>query len=63
MQVENLARFEPCYRPYTGQSTPTTAFDGTILILFLYKVDTLNICMKEFSSEKIIFDEMTAVRI
>ena len=45
-----------------GQSTPTTAFDGTILILFLYNVDTLNICMKEFSSEKIIFDKMTAVR-
>ena len=32
------------------------------MILFLYNVDTLNICMKEFSSEKIIFDEMTAVR-
>ena len=32
------------------------------LILFLYNVDTLNICMKEFSSEKIIFDKMTAVR-
>ena len=28
----------------------------------LYNVDTLNICMKEFSSEKIIFDKMTAVR-
>ena len=25
-------------------------------------VDTLNICMKEFHSEKIIFDKMTAVR-
>ena len=25
-------------------------------------VDTLNICMKEFGSEKIIFDKMTAVR-
>ena len=32
------------------------------LILFLYNVDTLNICMKEFDSEKIIFDKMTAVR-
>ena len=32
------------------------------LIGFLYNVDTLNICMKEFSSEKIIFDKMTAVR-
>ena len=45
-----------------GQSTPTTAFDGNNLILFLYNVDTLNIYMKEFSSEKIIFDKMTAVR-
>ena len=25
-------------------------------------IDTLNICMKEFGSEKIIFDKMTAVR-
>ena len=32
------------------------------LILFLYNVVTLNICMKEFGSEKIIFDKMTAVR-
>ena len=32
------------------------------LILCLYNVDTLNICMKEFGSEKIIFDKMTAVR-
>ena len=30
--------------------------------IFLYNVDTLNICMKEFGSEKIIFDKMTAVR-
>ena len=29
---------------------------------FLYNVDTLNICMKEFGLEKIIFDKMTAVR-
>ena len=29
---------------------------------FLYNVDTLNICMKEFGSEKIIFDKMTVVR-
>ena len=33
-----------------------------LLILFLYNVDTSNICMKEFGSEKIIFDKMTAVR-
>ena len=32
------------------------------LILCLYNVDTLNICMKEFVTEKIIFDKMTAVR-
>ena len=32
------------------------------LILCLYNEDTLNICMKEFVSEKIIFDKMTAVR-
>ena len=32
------------------------------LILCLYNVDTLNICMKEFGSEKIIFDKMTALR-
>ena len=31
-------------------------------ILFLYNVDILNICMKEFDSEKIIFAKMTAVR-
>ena len=28
----------------------------------LYNEDTLNICMKEFGSDKIIFDKMTAVR-
>ena len=45
-----------------GRSTPTSGFDGTIFILCLYNVDTLNICMKDFVSEKIIFDNMTAVR-
>ena len=29
---------------------------------FSINKDTLNICMKEFSSEKIIFDKITAVR-
>ena len=29
---------------------------------FPIQLDTLNICMKEFASEKIIFDKMTAVR-
>ena len=28
----------------------------------IYNVDTLNICMKEFGSEKIFFDKMTAVK-
>ena len=37
---------------FMGQSTPTTALDGAIW----------DICMKEFSSEIIIFDKMTAVR-
>ena len=32
------------------------------MILSLYNVDTLDIFMKEFGSEKIIFDKMTAVR-
>ena len=27
-----------------------------------FPVDTLNICMKEFGSEKIIFNKITAVR-
>ena len=31
-------------------------------ILCLYNVDILNICMKEFGLEKMIFDKMTAVR-
>ena len=31
-------------------------------VLCLYNVDTLNICMKELTSEKIFFDKMTAVR-
>ena len=43
--------------PYTGRSTPTNN-----LILYLYNVDTLSICMKDFGSEKINFDKMTAVR-
>ena len=39
-----------------------TRADQLLPQLFLYNVDTLNICMKEFGSEKIIFDKMTAVR-
>ena len=35
---------------FIGGSTPTTAFDGAI-----YKVDTLNIYMKEFSKRKYNF--------
>ena len=37
-------------------------FGWNDLILCLYNVNTLNICMKEIGSEKIIFDKMTAVR-
>ena len=33
------------------------------MILCLYNVDTLNICMKEFGSEKITFDKMTTLNI
>ena len=43
-----------------GRSTPTTAFDE--LPIQINNEDTLNICMKEFGSEKIICDKMTAVR-
>ena len=32
------------------------------VIFCLYNVNTLNICMKQFSLEKIYFDKMTAVR-
>ena len=42
---------------FMGWSTPTTAFDGA----FCYFAYTM-ICTKEFGSEKIIFDKMTAVR-
>ena len=47
-----------------GQINSYHSFWWNNLILFLYNVDTLNICMKEFGSEKIIlvFDKMTAVR-
>ena len=38
-----------------GQINSYHSFWWSILILCLYNVDTLNICMKEFGSEKIIF--------
>ena len=38
------------------------SFGWNNLILCLYNVDTLNICMKELGSEKIIFDKITAMR-
>ena len=41
-----------------GRSTPTTAFD---LILYLHNKDLLDIRMKKFYCEKIIFDEMAAL--
>ena len=31
-------------------------------MLCSYNVDILNICMKEFDLEKIVFDKMTVVR-
>ena len=37
------------------------SFELNNLILCIYNVETFNICMKEFGSEKIIFDKMTAV--
>ena len=37
------------------------SFGWNNLILCLYNVDTLNICMKELGSEKIIFDKITAI--
>ena len=41
---------------FMGRSTPTTAFDGAILIFCPYNVDTLSLRMKEFGLEKIFFD-------
>ena len=38
------------------------SFGWNNLILCLFNKDTLNICMKEFGSEKIIFNKITAVR-
>ena len=44
-----------------GRINSYNSFWWSNLILCLYNVDTLNICMKEFGSEKKI-DKMTAVR-
>ena len=38
---------------------PSWADQLLLQLLCLYNVDTLNICVKEFGSEKIIFDKMT----
>ena len=40
---------------FLGRSTPTTAIRWSNLIVCRYNVDTLNICVKEFGLEKIIF--------
>ena len=32
------------------------------ILLFLYNVETSKICLKEFGSEKINYDKMTALR-
>ena len=39
-----------------------TRDDQLLPLLCLYNLDTLNMRMKEFGYEKIIFDKMTAVR-
>ena len=39
-----------------------TQADQLLPQLLMEQFDTLNICMKEFGSDKIIFDKMTAVR-
>ena len=44
-----------------GRPTSTTALMEQFDTL-PFNIDTLNICMKEFGSEKIIFDKMTVVR-
>ena len=46
------------HRPINSNNS----FAWNNLIIFLCNVDTLKICMKEFGSEKIIFDKMTTVR-
>ena len=54
-----------CFDKITAVRTSTIipwALIIWLLILCLYNVDILNICMKEFGSQKIIFDKMTAVR-
>ena len=49
-----------------SRSTPTTAFDGVILILCGYNVDIFNICTKEFiifvgtDSTGIFFSKLTS---
>ena len=35
---------------------------STYLTLCMHNVDTLNICMKEFGSQKVIIDKMTVIR-
>ena len=47
-----------------GRSTHTTVFWWNFLILHvcLHDTDLLDICMKKFYCEKVIFDKMTAMR-
>ena len=45
-----------------NQLLPQLLMEQFDTFLIQCRQDTLNICMKEFSSEKIIFDKMTAVR-
>ena len=58
----NRGHSSTCAMPdiaYTGRSTPITAFDG--LILCFHITGTLEIRMKEFDAEKVIFDKMAAL--
>ena len=46
---------------FKGRSAPTS-FCWNFLILCLHDVDPLDICMKKYYCEKIIFEKMTAMR-
>ena len=65
---ENLENFFPNRVLYYALMVPSWADQLLPQLLMeqldicLYKVDTLNICMKEFGSEKIFFDKMTSMR-
>ena len=65
--LRKLTEFAECtgtakaYRD-TYLRTPKSGYTGLPVISRTPNINTLNICMKEFGSEKIIFDKMTAVK-